>query len=48
MNNKNNSTPAATEVGGDQMDSRRFHLIGIIISSICVILSLTALILSLQ
>ncbi|MCC8350733.1 hypothetical protein [Bacillus sp. AF23] len=51
MNLKSNSTPAATEVeevGGDQMDSRRFHLIGIIVSSICVILSVTALILSLQ
>lgn len=48
--NENKSTPAATEVEkvrGDHMDSRRFHLIGIIVSSICVILSLTALILSL-
>ncbi|MGG4088972.1 hypothetical protein [Bacillus licheniformis] len=51
MEKQNNSTPVATEVEevrGDHMDSRRFHLIGIIVSSICVILSLTALILSLQ
>ncbi len=48
MNRKSNLIPAATEVGGNQMESRRFHLIGIILSSICVVLSVTALILSLQ
>ncbi|ARC71310.1 hypothetical protein J5TS1_20610 [Bacillus licheniformis] len=33
--------------GGDPMNDRKFHLIGIILSIICVILSVTALILSL-
>ncbi|WP_222426132.1 hypothetical protein, partial [Bacillus paralicheniformis] len=51
IQNENKSTAAATEVEkdrGDHMDSRRFHLIGIIVSSVCVILSVIALILSLQ
>ncbi|MCA1180093.1 hypothetical protein [Bacillus licheniformis] len=51
MTKQKKSTPAATEieeVRGDHMDSRRLHLIGIIVSSVCVILSVIALILSLQ